>query len=536
MGWLQSPAHLPGQNITSRVVIGVTGHRELDAQPWLVEQVRAAIDGVRQMVPPLPGTPLAPIILSSLAEGADRLVAREVLQFPGAMLEAVLPFEKDDYIQDFKTDESKNEFEKLLSQARSVRALPPGADRDEAYEQAGRHIVDQCDVLIALWNGSPAAGRGGTQEIVQYARDTECPLIWINTEEPGQVTTDLGRGLNLRLFQDIDRYNSEQVNASKFEKQLKGMREFFEGAAENARLPSERLQATLEYTLRHYVRADILALRYQHLYYRLESLVYTLALAAVVIVAFQVLFVPEKPIILTSEIVLMLAVLAIVGISRRRGWHSKWIDYRFLAERFRSVLFMALADIDVSALRPPRHLSLAYSPQHWIVAAFLSVWSYRPRLAGTDSSIFEGLKYFTCEAWVEDQIRYHHSTRKRHYRRHYRMSAASYVMFGLTICAALLHIFNAGPHSLDNLYAFLAIVFPAIAASITAIRTHRDYLRNSMRSTEMARHLEELKGKMIGARDYNSFLETLKEAEETMLHENEDWRVVVRFHIPEVPV
>jgi len=193
---------------------------------------------------------------------------------------------------------------------------------------------------------------------------------------------------------------------------------------------------------------------------------------------------------------------------------------------------MALTNIDVTTLRPPRHLSLAYSPKDWMVPAFISVWGRRPQLEA-DTSIFPNLKRFICEAWIEDQISYHDATKKRHYGRHHRMAVASYVLFGLTICAALLHVASVGPHLLGTFFAFMAIVLPAIAASITAIRTHRDYLRNSMRSAEMVRHLKEIKGRMMLSKDHNSFLEPLKEAEETMLHENEDWRVVVRFHTPE---
>jgi len=212
------------------------------------------------------------------------------------------------------------------------------------------------------------------------------------------------------------------------------------------------------------------------------------------------------------------------------------MDHRFLAERFRSALFMTLVGIDVTIVKPPQRLSLAYSPKDWIVAAFLSVWRQRPQPKIGTSSLFNGLKLFVCGAWIENQIRYHDTANKRHYNRHYWMSVASYAMFGLTVCTALLHIANLGPHLLETSFAFMAIVSPAIAASITAIRTQRDYLRNSMRSAEMARHLTELKNKIMLSQDYDKFLELLKETEETMLNENEDWRVVVRFHKPEMPV
>jgi len=474
-------------------------------------------------------------VLSPLAEGADRLVVKEVLKVPSAKLAVILPFEKDKYIQDFKTSQSRKEFDRLLSQAISIRTLSNQTERERSYEKMGRYVVDQCDVLIAIWNGKLAAGHAGTEEIVQYARETGCPLIWIRSEEPAKITIELGRGLFPRPFHELDEYNSERVKNIEYENQLQKQLNFFVVKARQAGLPATSLQAILEYTLSHYVRADILAIRYQHLYYGAESTIYTLALLAVMVAAFQSIFLPQMPVVMTLEVILMLAALATVGINRWRRWHSKWIDYRFLAERFRSALFMALVNIDVTALRPPRHLNLAYSPNEWIVPAFISAWSWRPRLK-TNISIFSNLKIFVCESWLEDQIRYHDSTRKRHYGRHYSMTVASYILFGLTICAVLLYVAGIGSQLLRDFFAFLAAVMPASAASISAIRTHRDYLRNSMRSAEMVNHLEELKAKMLLSPDYNVFLESVKEAEETMLHEHEDWRVVVRFHTSEVPV
>jgi hypothetical protein len=48
--------------------------------------------------------------------------------------------------------------------------LPSGATREEAYERAGHEVVARCDVLIALWDGAPPRGRGGTAAIVEHAR------------------------------------------------------------------------------------------------------------------------------------------------------------------------------------------------------------------------------------------------------------------------------------------------------------------------------------------------------------------------------
>jgi hypothetical protein len=200
----QSLPNLTRQAIPARIVIGVTGHRKLENSPLLTNSIHTAIEKAKQMVTPLQSIPPALTILSPLAEGADRLVVREVLKYPEAILEVVLPLEKNDYLRDFETIESKTEFEELISLAKSVKVLPPKNIRAEAYSQVGRYVVDQCEVLIALWNGNQASGQGGTQEIVDYARETNCPLIWINTEEQGKITFEPGRGLNTKTFYNLD--------------------------------------------------------------------------------------------------------------------------------------------------------------------------------------------------------------------------------------------------------------------------------------------------------------------------------------------
>ena len=163
-------------------MIGVTGHRNIRVNAVVVEAVRSVIEDIRERASTLKGKPPTLVVLSALAEGADRLVAQETLKVPDTYLEAVLPMEDDDYIEDFKTSELKTEFQELLARAVHVKQLPAKDTRIEAYEQAGQYIVDNCDVLIALWDGRPAAGRGGTAEIVKYAREKERPVIRIHPE------------------------------------------------------------------------------------------------------------------------------------------------------------------------------------------------------------------------------------------------------------------------------------------------------------------------------------------------------------------
>ncbi|HEX3388815.1 MAG TPA: hypothetical protein VHT94_07240, partial [Streptosporangiaceae bacterium] len=150
--------------------IGVTGHRRLTDPATLLPGIRAAIQGVIERFLGPEAEP-ALLVISALAEGADRLVAAEVLAGPDATLEASLPLPPAEYLGDFTGDASKAEFNDLLGRAASVWLARPGASRDEAYERAGRHVVDRADVLVALWDGEPPRGRGGPATIVAYARE-----------------------------------------------------------------------------------------------------------------------------------------------------------------------------------------------------------------------------------------------------------------------------------------------------------------------------------------------------------------------------
>jgi len=196
-------------DIHFRIRIGVTGHRTIKDPEAVARKIREILnDRVWEMFdPPLrikdPVTPLAFTVLSPLAEGADRLVAKEVLKIADSELEVVLPLAKEDYLLDFSTPESKAEFQQLLDRARKttlLREAGPETGLDEvrakAYESAGRYVVDHCDLLIAIWDGKPARGRGGTAEIVAYARNKGRPLVIVSTDNTEDIFIEKGIGIS----------------------------------------------------------------------------------------------------------------------------------------------------------------------------------------------------------------------------------------------------------------------------------------------------------------------------------------------------
>lgn len=162
-------------------ILAITGHRHLTDPP-------AITDALRTVLANFPDTSLT--LLSPLAEGADRLAAHEILRIPGGTLQAVLPLPADDYETDFLTPESRAEFHQLLAAAESILVLPPQPTRPEAYLAVGCHVVDTCDILLAVWDGLPASGIGGTAEIVTYARKLGKPLILIDAMQPRKITRE----------------------------------------------------------------------------------------------------------------------------------------------------------------------------------------------------------------------------------------------------------------------------------------------------------------------------------------------------------
>jgi hypothetical protein len=125
----------------------------------------------------------APVVVSSLAEGSDRIVAAAGLA-AGFALEAILPFGRAEYARDFATEASRREFDALLARASTVIELDAGAaNRPHAYQAAGIAMLTNLNVLITIWNGEGAAGIGGTAEIVSRALAAGLIVVWV---EPGK--------------------------------------------------------------------------------------------------------------------------------------------------------------------------------------------------------------------------------------------------------------------------------------------------------------------------------------------------------------
>lgn len=169
--------------------LGVTGHRRLRR----LEAIQQGIENALRMIEAsYPGKALH--LYSALAEGADRLAAEAVLARPAARLSVPLPLAVDEYLTDFRSARSKDAFKALLAQASQVLVMPAAPNRTQAYLNSGLYILQRCEVLLAIWDGEPPQGQGGTGEIVAEARRLGLPLAWVYAPRRGKVQPGMAPG------------------------------------------------------------------------------------------------------------------------------------------------------------------------------------------------------------------------------------------------------------------------------------------------------------------------------------------------------
>ena len=142
--------------------VGVTGHRDLKKNSLIYykKQVYSLLVNLKRKHTHL-------IIYSPLSDGADRLIVKEGIKLDIPFV-VIMPMSKDKYISDFDSSSLK-EFNTLVSQAQEIITTPNCPNkRDLQYEFCGHYIADNCDSLIALWDGRYIGLIGGTGEIVKY--------------------------------------------------------------------------------------------------------------------------------------------------------------------------------------------------------------------------------------------------------------------------------------------------------------------------------------------------------------------------------
>lgn len=149
--------------------LAVTGHRGLDLQTTkaVTREIRAIVAGVD--AGDLVG-------VSCLADGADTIFAREVLDHGGRLV-AIVPAEQ---YRDGLPDAHHPVYDALLGSASEVVVLDHVESTEQAHMDAGLRLLDGADELVAVWDGQPARGVGGTADVVAAAweRSVLVTIVW----------------------------------------------------------------------------------------------------------------------------------------------------------------------------------------------------------------------------------------------------------------------------------------------------------------------------------------------------------------------
>jgi hypothetical protein len=498
------------------IIIGVTGHRDL--RPADIPQLQARVGQIiRELLEKYPNTPL--LVLSPLAEGADRLVAKVALH-QGARLAVPLPLPSCEYERDFSTAESKKEFQTLLKQAWKCFELPLvhgntlasvkeyGPARDKQYALVGAYVAQHSHILIALWDGTHADLVGGTGQIVDfklkgipepYAVERE-PLDIIDNGPVYHILTPRaknpapeGTAFNLEIKFPEGWESGEGLEKS-FGRILKQMDTFnYDAQRLSNRLATEvqknrgyvipepelpALSVGARFILDQYAVADTLALHFQKR--RKWTLITLFVIAVVAVLSFEVYaHLLSKPLVLMLYPLALLSAVCFYALAKWKAYQNKHLDYRALAEGLRVQLFWNLAGMseDVAEHYLRQHRTeldwIRNAIRAWNVVARDTCDPKLPAEQKLDEAFSRKMIELVIEHWVEDQRKFFERTRKRDHDKlkKYERRAKGLFIFGLGLAILVVGWHFLSPEFAEHSHGrhWLIVIMgitPAIAAAL----------------------------------------------------------------------
>ncbi|GEM_PF-2116434 len=535
-------------DIPFRLRLGVVGDGSLDEKNF-AEKIRDILslirtlfdDDSRKTLDECKRTRLAFSVLTSLAKNAERRIAREILSHPRSSIEVILPLGKEDCLQSLDSDDARKEFEELLGKAarpvwlksKPVSEESSHADlahaRERATREAARYIVDHCDLLIAVSDDAQAS------EAIHYAKKKNRPVIEISA--PSSFSISRGHGLSAKSLPGIERFNSASVPRAMMQRYIENVsRELF---AKGDLIPEEAKREAREKILPFYVWASALAKRNQKLYRRAGVFVYIFSAVSVAAVALATQIHSLSLAAFSMEFFLLATILVIIWLANRRRTHKNWIENRYLAERVRSATFLAVCGAECSTIYVPPFMGAADQSDDWVAMTFNEIWrGVRVSAPGRESC--RDYVAFIRRRWIRDQIKYHRMKWKRAERISHLLERTGHAIFATAIVAALVHILLGLQHrwhaeGLEKALTFLAIALPAVGASIGGIRAHREYSRLAKRSRNMTANLKRLNLRLTSVSDFEELHYLLRETEELMMEETQDWMMTMSFAKLEPP-
>jgi hypothetical protein len=581
--------------------IGVTGHRlEALARESLprierhLEQAFALLVEQTRLIAAenapyfSPGAPELHFV-SPLADGADQMAAIIALRY-GFSLQAILPFPRDVYLETLLDEASRKQLEALLVQSRCVLELPGERTRSfEAYVMAGRATIAHSDLLIAVWDGLPPRGRGGTGEVVELAVSRGTPVIHVPASgdsemtirwsafdpavvtrkcepsaerpfDPAQVHkvmeaviappqtpqerefirsfhAERRRRFRYRLeyplllaAAGVARLKSADWDNERWSEYTNAEWESFE----QSRCRTEGVSAEFERLRCWYDWLDRLGGQFAQAYRSGHVVNFVLGAFAVLLVLFALIVPDAKKYLATAEFIVIVGILINTRIGNRHQWHRRWLDYRQLAERIRPMRSLKLL-----GLAAPDHPGTATNPvaRRWIDWFAARAW----RAIGCPSGVVGAvstrrLGHAMATHELMPQIAYHRTSARQMHKLDHRLEKLGTMMFAVTLvgCGALISVVWVNPewvHANIGWFALITAGPPAVGTAILGIRMHSDLGARAARSENTAALLETIAVELEQCE--LSLMRTAdlgEEAARAMYSDLEDWRLISQQH------
>lgn len=299
--------------------------------------------------------------------------------------------------------------------------------------------------------------------------------------------------------------------------------------------PGSTSEPTPRYLFLHHHRADVLATFYSNLHRSAFLLVYLLGALALISAAAAIFFhgcvVPlierKAEYVFTGiELVLLVALSALVQTDRSARWRDRWLEYRLLAELLRQADLLAqigrpmpIAKID--------ELTQDLPGRAWVMIAYSAI----VRRAGLvtrsyDKAFLARLRDYTAATRLEDQVAYHRGAEMRNESISKRLrTIAEFVFYG-TMAVAITKIVASG-FAEPLGFALLAVALPAAAYAFFGIRAQAEFEIVGRRSERMiaklTRHQQRLRALQGDALTSEALGREILKAAGVMRHDAADW-------------
>jgi hypothetical protein len=591
-----SPCSKGPPSVPFVLAVGITGHRadvlaEGDVERLrervretllLIEEAgRALLDRERDCFAPGPARIR---FVSPIADGADQIAAEIALEL-GWELEAILPFSRDVYRASLANHGARERFDALIERACCLLELPGDPDDSlDAYIMTGRATVSHCDVLIAVWDGKPPRGRGGTGEVVQLAltRGTaivhvpldpksEVRLLWA-AFDPTVVTVADDPGVSRALDrQDVDALLTGLLMPPADEQEQSFLKRFtFERLRHfRARIEYPLLLAAAgvkrfrpaSYTDKYYAAqikdewqryrsgcadahnilapidlleeayswADRLATHFAQTYRSGHIFNFVLGGVAVCLGLSAFMAPHLKFEEAAVEMLITLGIIVNAHIGTKQEWHRRWLDYRQLAERLRPMRTLKL--LGIAAPDPPGTETNPIS-NRWIEWYAGGIWRGMGCPSGTiDRDCAARLAGAIADHEVEPQVTYHERHAEQIEKLDHRLEQVSMTLFGATLIASIATIVAYGldlpyVNIYGNWFTLVSAGFPALGTAIFGIRFQADFGGDAVRSMATSNTLRQIDGELRKDVTLSRAADLAEQAARIMLADLDEWQLV----------